>query len=113
MAHGSRGKFSNYVSNVVNSEVFCANSSFGTYLSAVALIVAALTFYVHFRVGSLRIGYQLTQARQDQLALVMENRALKTEIGMLSAPSRIRTIATQQLQMVAADRIVDLQEVQR
>ena len=77
------------------------------------MIATALTFYVYFRVGSLHVGYQLTRARQDQLQLVMENRAPKTEIGMLSAPTRIRTIATQQLQMVTADRIVDLQGVTR
>ncbi|MBN2359402.1 MAG: cell division protein FtsL [Deltaproteobacteria bacterium] len=77
------------------------------------MVAAALTFYVYFRVGSLRVGYQLTQARQDQLQVVMENRALKTEISMLSAPSRLRAIAAQQLQMVPADRIVDLQEARR
>jgi cell division protein FtsL len=110
---GLRRKIPNSVSNVWNSEVFCNKCSFGSYLFAVALVAASLTFYVYFRVGSLRVGYQLTQARQDQLQLVMENRALKTEIGMLSAPSRIRAIATQQLQMTPADRIVDLYEVKR
>jgi len=112
-AGGRRQKVPNSVSNVWNSKVFCSQSSFGSYLFAVAVVVAALTFYVYFRVGSLRVGYNLTQTRQEQLKLVMENRALKTEISMLSAPSRIRTIATEQLQMVPADRIVDLNEVKR
>jgi cell division protein FtsL len=110
-ADGHRQRIQQSVSHVWNSEVFCRQSSFGTYLFAVAFIVTALTFYVYFRVGSLRVGYNLTQARQEQLKLVMENRALKTEISMLSAPSRIRTLATEQLQMVPADRIVDLGEV--
>lgn len=110
-AAGKRQHIQNSISNVWNSEVFCRQSSFGSYLFAVAIIVTALTFYVYFRVGSLRVGYNLTQARQEQLKLVMENRALKTEISMLSAPSRIRTLATEQLQMVPADRIVNLAEV--
>ena len=83
-------------------------AGFLTYVLATILITAALLFYVYLRVGSLQLGYLLTSERQQQLKLVLDNRALKTEIGTLSAPGRIRRMATEKLGMVPAERIIDL-----
>lgn len=83
-------------------------ASFGTYCIAVALITGALTFYVYLRVSSLSFGYLLTQQRQQQLQLVQENRALKTEIGTLSSPRRIRSVAVEKLGMAPAEQFVEL-----
>ncbi|MFH1807245.1 MAG: hypothetical protein ABIJ09_00770 [Pseudomonadota bacterium] len=88
-----------------------ARAGFGTYVLAMILIAASLVFYVFLRVSSLQLGYQLSQARTDQLKLVQENRALKTEIGTLSAPGRIRSLSTGTLGMVPAEHIIDLSEV--
>jgi cell division protein FtsL len=85
-------------------------ASFGTYFLAAAIITAALTFYVFLRVSSLHLGYVLTQARQDQMRLVLENRALKTETGTLSTPSRIRRLAGEKLGMVPGEKLVNLGE---
>jgi cell division protein FtsL len=85
-------------------------ASFGTYFLAAAIITAALTFYVFLRVSSLHLGYVLTQSRQDQMRLVLENRALKTEIGTLSTPARIRRLASEKLGMVPGEKLVDLAE---
>ncbi len=83
-------------------------ASFGTYLVATILITAALLFYVFLHVGNLRVGYELSQTRGEQLKLVQDNRALKTEIGTLSAPARVRGLASEKLGMVPAERIVNL-----
>ena len=83
-------------------------ASFWTYVFATILITGALLFYVYLHVGSLRLGYELSDLRSSQLKLVQENRALKTEIGSLSGPARIRRLAREKLGMVPAEKIVDL-----
>lgn len=85
-----------------------SRASFGTYLLAAIIITASLTFYVFLRVSSLHLGYVLTQSRQEQLQLVMDNRALETEISTLSSPARIRELASKELGLVPGDRLVQL-----
>lgn len=88
-------------------------ASFLNFVVAAAAITAALLFYIYFRVESLRLGYILTQHQQTQLRLVLENRALKTEIGTLTSPARLRRLAEEKLGMVPAKHIVDLTASQR
>lgn len=90
-----------------------AVAGFGTYVFATILITASLVFYVFLRVGSLQLGYRLSRERHQQIGLVQENRMLKTEIGTLSAPARIRQLAASKLGMVPAEHIVDLSEAAR
>lgn len=83
-------------------------ASFGSYLLACAMITAALSFYVHLHVTSLRIGYRLTDLRQQQLKLVLQNRALKTEVGTLTAPARMQSLANGKLGMVAPQELIEI-----
>lgn len=80
-------------------------AGFTDFVLAAVMITAALVFYVYLHVSTLAIGYELSQIRSDQLSLLRENRALKTEVGSLAAPSRIRKIANQKLGMQPARKI--------
>lgn len=85
------------------------SAGFGHYVLGFVMITAALLFYVYLHVGTLAIGYQLSQIRAEQLKLVRENRALQTEVGSLSTPSRIRQIATEKLGMRSAHKILTIE----
>lgn len=94
-----------------NSKSFAQQSAktglagFFDYILAAALMTGALVFYVYLHVSTLAIGYELSQTRHEQLNLLRENRALKTEVGSLAAPSRIRKIANEKMGMHPARKI--------
>ena len=83
-------------------------AGFFSYACAAILIVGSLVFYVSLRVHSLDLGYQLTRLRQQQMQLVLDNRALHTEVSTLSAPARIRKLAIDRMGMVPALQIVEI-----
>jgi cell division protein FtsL len=60
-----------------------------------AFITMAALMYVGRRHAVLRYGYQLSRASQRVAALRESNRRLDIELAMLSAPERIRGLATQ------------------
>ena len=60
-----------------------------------SFITMAALMYVGRRHAVLRYGYQLSRASQRVAALRESNRRLDIELAMLSAPERIRGLATQ------------------
>ena len=80
-------------------------AGFADFVVAAVMITGALLFYVYLHVSTLAIGYDLSRIRNDQLNLLREQRALKTEVGSLAAPGRIRKIANEQLGMQPARKI--------
>lgn len=64
-------------------------------LVSFACITTAALMYVGRRHAVLRYGYQLSRASQRVAVLRESNRRLDIELAMLSAPERIRGLATQ------------------
>lgn len=64
-------------------------------LATFAFITMAALMYVGRRHAVLRYGYQLSRASQRVAVLRESNRRLDIELAMLSAPERIRGLATQ------------------
>ena len=64
-------------------------------LVSFSIITMAALMYVGRRHAVLRYGYQLSRASQRVAVLRESNRRLDIELAMLSAPERIRGLATQ------------------
>lgn len=64
---------------------------------ALSLLVCSLIFLVWSRFQVTYLGYQISQAMNEQKRLVNLNKQLKVEGASLKSLSRIETIATSQL----------------
>jgi cell division protein FtsL len=81
-----------------------------TVVIAMVIVAAALTAIGLYRVSGqhevLRYGYQLSQRTEQVRALRETRRRLELEIAVLSAPDRIRRLATQLgMAQIAPDKI--------
>lgn len=73
------------------------------FLSPVALgllILAAALLYVWQHTYVVRLGYELERLREQQAALVQENKGLRLEMGQLRSLRRVEEIARKRLGMV-------------
>lgn len=65
-----------------------------------ALILVGVLLYVWQHIHVVRLGYEIERLREEQAALVQENKALKLEMGQLRSLKRVEEIARQRLGMV-------------
>jgi cell division protein FtsL len=70
-----------------------------TYALGTLILVGAL-LYVWQHIHVVRLGYEIEGLREEQAALVQENKALKLEMGQLRSLKRVEEIARQRLGMV-------------
>lgn len=73
------------------------------FLSTVALgvlILAAALGYVWQHIHVVRLGYEIERLREQQAALVQENKTLRLEMGQLRSLRRVEEIARTRLGMV-------------
>lgn len=68
-----------------------------TFSLAIGLLVCSLIFLVWSRFQVTSVGYQISQARNEQKRLINRNKQLKVEGASLKSLSRIESIATGQL----------------
>ncbi len=74
------------------------------FISSVALgvlILVGTLLYVWQHLHVVRLGYEIEQLREQQAALVQENKALRLERGQLRSLRRVEEIARKRLGMVA------------
>jgi cell division protein FtsL len=74
------------------------------FISSVAvaiLILMGALLYVWQHIHIVRLGYEIEQLREQQAALVQENKALRLERGQLRSLRRVEEIARKRLGMVA------------
>jgi cell division protein FtsL len=72
-----------------------------TYLLVMFLFIGELFFYAWCRVQSVRIGYEITEARVKMQRLTARQEKLKIELARLRSPRRIAKIAKEQLGLIA------------
>ena len=65
-----------------------------------ALILVGALLYVWQHIHVVRLGYEIEGLREEQAALVQENKALKLEMGQLRSLKRVEEIARTRLGMV-------------
>jgi cell division protein FtsL len=65
-----------------------------------ALILVGALLYVWQHIHVVRLGYEIERLREEQAALVQENKTLKLEMGQLRSLRRVEEIARQRLGMV-------------
>jgi len=65
-----------------------------------ALILVGALLYVWQHIHVVRLGYEVERLREEQAALVQENKTLKLEMGQLRSLRRVEEIARQRLGMV-------------
>jgi cell division protein FtsL len=65
-----------------------------------ALILVGALLYVWQHIHVVRLGYEIERLREEQAALVQENKTLKLEMGQLRSLRRVEEIARQHLGMV-------------
>jgi cell division protein FtsL len=73
-------------------------------ISSVALgvlMLAGALLYVWQHIHVVRLGYEIEQLREQEAALVQENKALRLEMGQLRSLKRVEEIARRRLGMVA------------
>ncbi len=70
------------------------------YLLVMFLFIGELLFYTWCRVQSVRIGYEITEARADMQRLTARQEKLKIELARLRSPRRIAKIAEEQLGLI-------------
>lgn len=68
-----------------------------TVFLAITLLVCSLIFLVWSRFQVTRVGYQISQALDEQKRLLNRNKELKVQGASLKSLSRIESIATGQL----------------
>ena len=85
-----------------------------TPLWCVAVIATAAAFVVHLaiRFETVRLGYEVSAAREDQRKLVHDKRLLSVESATLSQAGRIEAVARRSLQMDSpgASQVVHIKE---
>ena len=86
-----------------------------------ALVLVGALFYVWQHIHVVRLGYEIEGLREEQAALVQENKELKLEMGQLRSLKRVEEIARTRLgergvldapdhveaQALGQDRLVD------
>lgn len=73
------------------------------FISSVALgvlILAGTLLYVWQHIHVVRMGYEIEQLREQQAALMQENKTLRLERGQLRSLKRVEAIARKRLGMV-------------
>jgi cell division protein FtsL len=81
-------------------------------LWTVVVVAAALSFVVHLtvRFETVRLGYDVGKARDEQRALVEQRRLLSLEAATLRQADRVETVARGAFGMdvAAADRVIPM-----
>lgn len=81
-------------------------------LWTVVVVAAALSFIVHLtvRFETVRLGYDVGKARDEQRALVEQRRLLSLEAATLRQADRVETVARGAFDMdvAAADRVIPM-----
>lgn len=81
-------------------------------LWSAAVLATAAAFVAHLavRFETVRLGYEVGEARKEQQALVERRRLLSIEAATLRQAARVETVAREALQMeqADADRIVPI-----
>jgi len=80
---------------------FFRNKTVLRILFLVAFASTLCLFYIWSRVQIVQTGYELNILRSKQHLLEEENRRLKLEVATLKSPTRLSSIATGKLGMVA------------
>ncbi|NLY95609.1 MAG: cell division protein FtsL [Myxococcales bacterium] len=80
------------------------------YAAAVAAVAISSIGYLALRFETVRLGYEVAEARRTQRNLIEEKRALEVEAASLRQPRRIEAIARDALEMEipGPDRIVPM-----
>ncbi len=66
-------------------------------LVATLVFIGSSLFYVWSHHQIISLGYETSQASQEEQAFLQENKRLRLELAALKAPSRIEKMAQQQL----------------
>lgn len=69
----------------------------GIWIILMSIFISELFLYAWCRVQCVNIGYEITQAEQNQRDLVALQNKLKVELAHLKSPERIAEIAKEQL----------------
>ncbi|MDH5672036.1 MAG: cell division protein FtsL [Myxococcales bacterium] len=85
------------------------------WTAAVLATAAALIVHLTLRFETVRLGYDVGDARRQQRALVESRRLLALEAAALSEPDRVETVARGAFQMDVAKppQIVDMNRSRR
>jgi cell division protein FtsL len=80
------------------------------YFAALAAVATASIGYLSLRFETVRLGYEVAEARRTQRRLIEERRELEIEAASLRQPRRIESIARDALDMAipSPDRIVPM-----
>jgi cell division protein FtsL len=80
------------------------------YAAAVAAVAMASIGYLALRFETVRLGYEVAEARRTQRRLIEDRRELEIEAASLRQPRRIESIARDALDMEipSPDRIVPM-----
>ena len=83
----------------------------------VAVIATAAAFVVHLaiRFETVRLGYEVSDARDEQRKLVQDHRLLSLEAATLRQAGRIETVARRSLDMDSPteSQVIHMKDVQR
>jgi cell division protein FtsL len=83
-------------------------------LFSVAVVATACAFVVHLalRFETVRLGYEVGEARRDQRQLIEARRLLSIEAATLRQAPRIETVArgTLEMEIPEAERVVPIDE---
>lgn len=63
------------------------------------LLTAVILFYVWTRVEVVRLNYAISDVSKKEKELLMKNEQLKVELATLSAPSRLSSLARDELHL--------------
>lgn len=74
----------------------------GLWLAAVVASAAAFVVHLTMRFENVRLGYAVSELRNEQRRLLQSRRALEIEAETLRDPERIERIARELLQMETA-----------
>lgn len=82
------------------------------FAASVAAVAVASVGYLALRFETVRLGYEVAEARKVQRRLIEERRELEVEAASLRQPRRIESIAREVLDMTTPgpDRIVPMME---
>ncbi|MCX8117183.1 MAG: cell division protein FtsL [Desulfobacterota bacterium] len=68
--------------------------------SLLCLLVGASLFYVWTRIRVIQLGYDISNALQENRALLEANKRMRLEVATLKSLERIERIAVEELRMV-------------
>ncbi|MFO0726872.1 MAG: hypothetical protein U1E65_24015 [Myxococcota bacterium] len=88
--------------HVANARSMVERAGLGPLVVSIALVappVAAGIFFVWTHVGAVRLGYEMTKARDAHTQLLEENKALRIEAATLKDPARLMALAAERYKL--------------